>query len=718
MQNNQVPTMAEQSMNDEQTVRIHPAGRPGADIAIGGRTLIGGILGVDYRIEQLLGRGGCGSVYLAHDLPLDRKVAVKIVGAGQSPSVSKDAVQRFMREARAIASVEHPNIVPVYRVGSDPGLSFIVMQYVKGQTLASRLQGEDRLSLADILLVAVQIAAALEAAHGLGLVHRDIKPSNVMIDLQGHVKVMDFGLARANCPDTAITHAGMFIGTPSYSSPEQCETTAIDGRSDLYSLGVILYEMLTGRVPHAADTPLLLMHKIVHEPPPSLQEGNPSVPGDVMEIVSRLLAKNPDDRYPSAAALLVDLRQAVARLRASSSETYHPTIQLPNEIPSSGSSFSRICRRRRAWGRVAAVLALLLTVAALVFHFRLVGGLSATKSTETAVPPESREQLSLAIYDFENATKDPELDWLEIGMPDMLAANFSQYGFIKVRTRDEILWSINPRPERFDDRQLPQLQPLNVAVVARGSVYREGGQLRFVVQLLSLDGHRQVGMVAQKGTVDDVFTAIDALSGQIVERLNQASLDGVSRVTQAKSAEAANPPVATRDLVFAQRFAGAVERQQPAGTRRATDGTSGRAGMVGRVPPAASAAAEDEQDSILQKNDAAEPETPSPPPGPVGNGREERSGGAAGGLKDSLEGGPGAGAGQGTGPLKAAVQGLNARQASFYYRGRQHLLSAQLTREAFETRQRSLAAALLKAGADAAALQRAYRDWIGTLDQS
>ncbi len=506
-------------MPDDPTLPMNKraeVGKPPEGILLG--DLSGHTLG-EYRIDSLLGRGGCGSVYLAHDTPLDRSVAVKVLGGSQSPAVSDQSVQRFMREARAIASVDHPNIVHIHRVAQEGDICYIVMQYVKGDTLSRRIRAPEQISTADAILIALQVSNALEAAHRIDLVHRDIKPSNVMIDPEGQVKVMDFGLARTSSPDTAITHTGMFVGTPRYSSPEQCETSTIDCRSDLYSLGVTLYEMLAGKVPHEADTPLALMHKIVHEPPVPLAELNPDVPEDLVAVVDRLLAKPCEDRYQSAAQLSADLRQILERLKDDSAQPFEPTIQIPTESYSRGASGGTVIALKAA----AAVLILL--AVALGIWFAYPGRETAPPGGKIAGPDKPVAEITgfavMAIYDFSNVTKDPTLDWLSLGVPDMLSASLTQYDFIDLKARDQILWSVNPRPERLDDRLLAKLTELNVGIVVKGSIYREADKLRFVVHIHDLAQRRNVKSLVRKGTTETIFATIDALSGDITAAVSE-----------------------------------------------------------------------------------------------------------------------------------------------------------------------------------------------------
>jgi serine/threonine-protein kinase len=256
------------------------------------------VLADRYELGPVLGQGGMARVHQGVDRQLDRRVAIKVL----APPFDRDDefVERFRREARAAAGLSHPNIVAVFDSGSDDGTHFIVTELVEGETLADRLR-DGPMPPADAVAVAVDIARALAAAHALGLIHRDIKPGNVMLLPDGRVKVVDFGIARAAGSDT-LTHTGVVLGSTAYLSPEQAGGQPVDERADLYSLGCVLYEMLTGRVPFRADTPIATMYRHVNEdaPPPSTIA---PVQPELEDVVLRCLEKDPKRRVASAAEL-------------------------------------------------------------------------------------------------------------------------------------------------------------------------------------------------------------------------------------------------------------------------------------------------------------------------------------------------------------------------------------------------------------------------------
>ena len=262
-----------------------------------------------YELHRRLGRGGMAEVYLARDQLLDRPVAVKVL----FPALATDAgfVERFRREAQAAANLQHPNIVSVFDWGEANGTYFIVMEYVEGLTLAEQLREEGRLHPDRAAEITADIAAALGFAHRNGVVHRDVKPGNVLITRDGGVKVADFGIARAisDSGDQNLTKTGSVMGTATYFSPEQARGAAVDPRSDLYSLGVVLYEMITGRPPFAGDSAVAIAYKHVQENPVPPRRIDPHLPETLEAITLKTLAKNPANRYPSAQDLRADLRR-------------------------------------------------------------------------------------------------------------------------------------------------------------------------------------------------------------------------------------------------------------------------------------------------------------------------------------------------------------------------------------------------------------------------
>lgn len=267
------------------------------------------VLGGRYELQSRLGRGGMATVFRGSDRVLGRSVAVKVLAS----TFAKDGtfVERFRREAQAAAGLNHPNVVAVFDTGSDDGVHYIVMEYVEGRTLADVIREEGALPPTRAAEIAATACHALSSAHEKGMVHRDVKPGNVLLTSDGGVKVADFGIARVVSGEP-LTVTGSVMGTASYLSPEQATGSKVDRRSDIYSLGCVLYEMLTGRIPFEGDTPVSIAYKHVEEEPTAPSSVNPAVPSALEAVVKRAMAKSPTDRYQSADEMARDLRHAAA----------------------------------------------------------------------------------------------------------------------------------------------------------------------------------------------------------------------------------------------------------------------------------------------------------------------------------------------------------------------------------------------------------------------
>ena len=250
-----------------------------------------------YRIERLLGKGGMGQVFLAHDLTLEREVAIKVL----PPDVSQDdqVVRRFQQEAKTAAKLDHPNIIPIYRVESEGGLNYFVMKYVSGTSLEDLLDKKEPLPVPEIQRILWEAACALGHAHQRGVVHRDVKPANIMFDHDGRVMLTDFGISKALQAASGLTATGMIIGTPHYMAPEQGKGAPVDGRADQYSLGVVGYRMITAELPFSGDSVHTIIYKHIYEEPPLASAKRPGIPGSLTVAISRALAKEPDQRFPT-----------------------------------------------------------------------------------------------------------------------------------------------------------------------------------------------------------------------------------------------------------------------------------------------------------------------------------------------------------------------------------------------------------------------------------
>ncbi len=269
-----------------------------------------------YRLEDKIGEGGMGAVFVAHDSELDRKVAVKLLAAALVNDA--EVLERFEREARLTAKLDHPNIVPIYDVGRHEGRPFIVMKLLQGDSLVGRLRAKGGFTAEETLRLMRQLALGLDYIHAQGFIHRDIKAGNIFVSPEGHATILDFGILRPMSATNGITRTGMVMGTPHYMAPEQAlGLKDVDHRVDLYALAVVLFECLTGTLPFEADSELRLIQLQAHAPPPEIVDRAPWIPKAVAAVVKKALSKKPAERYDSAAELVGALEQAYAEARAS-----------------------------------------------------------------------------------------------------------------------------------------------------------------------------------------------------------------------------------------------------------------------------------------------------------------------------------------------------------------------------------------------------------------
>ena len=274
--------------------------------------MVGQVLSGRYELEELVGTGGMSSVYRAHDRLLARKVALKVLH--EHYGADEAHVERFRREARAVATLSHPNIVAVIDRGEHEGRQFIVFEYVEGENLKRLIERDGPLPVATALELAIQIARGLSFAHGQGLVHRDVKPQNVLLNGDGAAKVTDFGIARSLDVQHGMTQTGTVLGTSDYIAPEQAQGRRVDEHSDIYSLGVVLYELLTSKVPFPGENFVAVAMRHINEPPPSVRDERPDVPLRLDAALQTAMAKDPGDRFPTMAAFCHELEACLREL--------------------------------------------------------------------------------------------------------------------------------------------------------------------------------------------------------------------------------------------------------------------------------------------------------------------------------------------------------------------------------------------------------------------
>jgi serine/threonine-protein kinase len=340
--------------------------------------MVGEVLADRYELEELVGSGGMSSVFRAHDRLLDRKVALKVLH--QQYSDDEEYVERFRREARAVAALSHPNIVTVIDRGEHEGRQFIVFEYVEGENLKRLIQRRGGAPVVTALELGMQIARGLSFAHQQGLVHRDVKPQNVLLNGDGQAKVTDFGIARSLDVKHGMTQTGTVLGTSDYIAPEQAQGQRVDAHTDVYSLGVVLYELLTSEVPFPGENFVAVAMRHINEPPPPIRDKRPDVPPRVEAAVRRAMAKEPEDRFASMSEFCAELEACLAELQSAGT-------QVATAVTAPGPRRGR--RRRTPWLAIVALVVLAAAAAVgvyLVLQHRDSGPTGARGGTGGAAP--------------------------------------------------------------------------------------------------------------------------------------------------------------------------------------------------------------------------------------------------------------------------------------------------------------------------------------------
>ncbi|GMQ81872.1 MAG: serine/threonine-protein kinase [Rhodothermia bacterium] len=432
-----------------------------------------------FEILDRLGKGGMGEVYLAKDTRLDRHVALKFLP--EHVRQNEHARARFLREARAASKLTHTHIAGVYSIEETDEYDFIVMEYVRGQSLRREIEEND-ISVERAVEISSEIAGALETAHQAGIVHRDVKPENVLITEDGTAKVVDFGIAQVSGAKT-LTETSATVGTAVYMSPEQCKGETIDARSDLFSLGSVLYEMVTGKRPFDGPYAASITYAIVNQDPDPASSINPEVPAALNHIISRCLAKNPNSRYASASALQSDLDSVF-----SDSPTASPTaiiVGAPTPHPSTG-----------RWLTLTLVGLLAIIVALFVFR------------------GSSSEFESIAVLPFENSTGDPDVEFLCDGIPESLINRLSLIPDFKVISRSSAF------AFREQAASLGEIgKALDVQTVLVGRLERRGDELSISTELINLSDNSQIWGEKYRRSSNDILEIEDEIAASIANHL-------------------------------------------------------------------------------------------------------------------------------------------------------------------------------------------------------
>jgi serine/threonine protein kinase/Tfp pilus assembly protein PilF len=444
-----------------------------------------------YDVIEEVGRGGMGKVYRAIDKNVEEEVALKIL----NPEVAADEkmIDRFRNELKLARKITHRNVCQMYDLNDEKGTQFIIMEYVPGEDLRSLIKRIGRFTIGKSILIAKQVCEGLSEAHRLGVVHRDLKPQNIMIDKEGNVRIMDFGIARV-MKTRGVTEEDLILGTPEYMSPEQVEGKDIDSRSDIYSLGVILYEMVTGKPPFQGDTPFSIALKHKSEKPPDPRQINNQVSDQLSRVILKCLEKDKGKRYQSADDLSSELSK------------------IERDIPTTDKFVPRWKLTTRKWGRIARKKALLYGSIILLAALLIAGGIYIfTGGRDVSIN-------SIAVLPLKNLSGAPEQEYIADGMTEALISNLTQ-----IRALERVISSRSVRQYKDAQKTLPEIAgELNVDAVVDGSILISGERVRITVQLIEARTDRNLWSKSYEQDVSDILALQSDVSRSIANEIKVA----------------------------------------------------------------------------------------------------------------------------------------------------------------------------------------------------